>query len=170
MTRTKLLSSPCTRWSLLALCTISSCGADPALDEARAALRAFETGVRSGDRDALRRAVTSRSREFVANLPVRPDAETLEIREARREYGRIFFDVADSSRDAPVAEGTFVIAKEDGTWLVDLIETAAQSARDVVSDGPVTPQFVPTEVPRAELEQAIRQHEAEAREASIQRE
>ncbi|MCA8972211.1 MAG: hypothetical protein KDC95_20655 [Planctomycetes bacterium] len=170
MPRTKLLSSLFPRWSLLALCTIASCGADPAFDEARAALRAFETGVRSGNRDALRRAVTSRSREFVANLPARPEAKPLEIREARREHGRIFFDVADSSRDAPVAEGTFVVAKEGGTWLVDLIETAAQSARDVVSDGPSTPQFVPTEVPRAELEEAVRRHEAEAREATMRRE
>ncbi len=169
MRRLPFLFRPSVLCALTLQLALGACADDPATDLALSSLRSFEAALENADHDALRRSVTTRSREYVTQLPARPKAQPLTIRSARREHSRIYFEVEDLSADAPVREGCFVVAKEDGRWLVDLIDTAAQSARDVVSEGPSTKQFVPAELPRAEVEAAIRRHESEAREASAQR-
>lgn len=146
-----------------------SCAEDPAFAAARTSLLQFQEGLRKGDTALLRRCVTSNSRDLVAGLPKRESQISLEITKLTREYGRIFLDVRDPNPDAPVAKGRFVIAKEDGAWLVDLVETAGQGARDVAT-GPAGPKrFVPAPMTDVQRRAARRAIEASAKKSDQQR-
>lgn len=145
---------------------LASCGEDPAFAAARTCLKQFQQGLRNGDEVLLRRSVTTRSRQFVSKLPQRPEALDLEVREQSRDNSRIYLDVTDPSPNAPVRTGRFVVAKEDGVWLVDLIATAGEGAREVVGEGPARPRFVPKKLSESELRQASRALEASARRKS----
>ena len=138
---------------------LASCSEDPAFAAAKSSLAEFQRGLQQGDRALLRKSVTSRSREYVSKLPRRASKVPLKVLAQKRENSRIYLDVVDESPDAPVQQGCFVIAKENGSWLVDLIATAGQSAREVANKGQAT-RLVRTKVSQEQVEAAARVVEA----------
>lgn len=141
-----------------------SCAEDPAFAAARTSLTEFQEGLRNGDAQALRRCVTSKSRELVGRLPRRSSELALEVTKQTREYGCIYLDVRDPNPDAPVAKGRFVIAKEGGKWLVDLIATAGQGSRQIQTGPANAPKrFLPAPLTAEQRREAARALEASAK-------
>ncbi len=83
----------------------------------------FQTALFSGDRDALRNLVTRESRQVVPELPLAAiaDKQPLQVIGAVRSGYRVHVEVSDPNEGDTSA--WFVVAKERGKWVVDLLET-----------------------------------------------
>ncbi len=110
----------------------------------------FQAALFSGDRDALRNLVTRESRQVVPELPLAAiaDKQPLQVIGALRSGYRVHVEVSDPNEGDTSA--WFVMAKERGKWVVDLVETAGFNHRSVESgDYTLSPrQLSPTEIER----------------------
>jgi len=125
----------------------AACGEDRDLAPARAAFVAFEQALRAGDENACRALLTRDSAVALAEIPwaaVRAK-QPLAVIGARRVGGEFRVDVRDPN--AGGAAGEYVIVREYGRMVVDLIATAALTAEvrenpdsaDVLEPWPLTP-------------------------------
>jgi len=122
-----------------------SCAED--LSEPLAVYQQFQKALLIEDRAALRKLVSESSRKYVESLPRPKPGSRPRVVGARREHSRVYIDVEDDNPKAEIPCGTFVVVKEDGEWLVDLIQTAKQNLEQV--PGPARRnRVIPTEVPR----------------------
>lgn len=122
----------------------AGCG-DAEREAERAAERTFaefQRALFAGDRAALRAGVTEESRPAIDGLPLAELGvrEPLRITGARDACGSWHVGVTDpGDGDAP---GTYVVVRENGKLVVDLIASAALAARDTgvpVVDAPFEP-------------------------------
>ena len=105
--------------------TMTSCSENAEVREALEVFDRFQTAMFQGDRGALRDLVTRESRQVVPYLPLAAVAgkERLQVRRATRSGYRVQVEVSDPNEgDAP---GWFVVCKEGGKWVLDLVETTA---------------------------------------------
>src|SRR5688572_29223850 len=114
----------------------------PKDEEGALAIARFDqwlSALRTGDRDGMRRLTTFESRAYVDALPLgRAGALPPEIAVHQLQRGRAVLRVKDRNPDAVAADGFFVLAREDGEWRVDLMETAGRNAREVDLPGAPT--------------------------------
>ena len=114
------------------------------------AFKRFQTALFSGDQDALRRLVTLESRQVVPDLPLAAvaDKQPLQVIRALRSGYRVHVEVSDPNEGDTSA--WFVMAKERGKWVVDLVETTGFNQITVESgDYTLSPRRLsPTEIER----------------------
>lgn len=129
-------------WSSAALALLAGCGApDPDLTAAAACFQAFQAQLRSGDPAACAALVTADSRPALAELPwARLQREPgLLIRGAERTpTGFLVHTGADDAASQP-----FVVVREHGRFVVDLIATAALYTEVASAPQPRGDTFVP---------------------------
>ena len=103
----------------------TSCSEDAEIRPALEAFERFQTALFQGDRDALGRTVTRESRQVVPHLPLAAVAgkKPLVVLRATRSGYRVHVEVSDPNEGG--ATGWFVVAKESGKWVLDLVETTS---------------------------------------------
>lgn len=134
--------------ALLLPLLVAACGEDRDLAPARAAFVAFEQALRAGDESSCRALMTRDSAVALAEIPwaaIRRK-QPLVVLDARRVGGEFRVDVRDPN--AGDAAGEYVVVREYGRMVVDLIATAALTAEvrenpasaDVLEPWPLTPE------------------------------
>ncbi len=134
-------------------CLLVTVSCDRDKNEVRPALKAFasfQTALFRGDQAALRQLVTRQSRPAVAQLPLgtMADKSPLLVLGAKRSDYRVHVEVSDPNEGG--SRSWFVVAKEDGRWVLDLVETAGLNHISVESgDLELKPrQLSPAEIER----------------------
>lgn len=132
---------------LVPLVGAAACSGDPATDLARAAFVAFEQALRAGDEEACRTLLTRDSTVALDEIPWAAVArkQPLAVLGVRPLAGEFRVDVRDPN--AGGAKGEYVVVREHGRYVVDLLATAALTAEihedpnseDVFEPVPLTP-------------------------------
>jgi len=132
-------------WLLLAL---SACGEDPGPAEARAVFGSFQQALQRRDASACRALLTRESGAALAELPWDRLAtqQPLQVRGARRHGHEFRVEIADPN--AGGATGEFVVVREYGKLVVDLVASAgltaefveAAASKDIVAPRELTAQ------------------------------
>ncbi len=146
---------------LTALLTVlSACSRDDGPDEAARAFSAFQAALQQRDADGCRELLTRESRPVVDELPWdaiggRAPLEVLGAERARDGAQEYYIDVRDPNEaDAP---GRYVVVREYGRLVVDLVASAGLTAHAVeASSGEET--FTPTTLTPADFDR-IRAYE-----------
>lgn len=141
-------------WLLLAL---AGCGEDRGPADASAAFGSFQQALLRGDESACRGLLTRESAPALAEMPwerVRSQ-RPLEVRGARRDGSGFRVAVADPNADGRAGE--FVVVREYGQLVVDLVATAGLTARTVEASGSKE-TFEPRELSPADFDR-VRLHE-----------
>jgi hypothetical protein len=141
-------------WLLLAL---PGCAEDRGPADARAAFGSFQEALQRGDESACRRLLTRESAQALAEMPwehVRSQ-RPLEVRGARREGTAFRVEITDPNTGGRAGE--FVVVREYGNLVVDLVATAGLTARTVEASGS-RQTFEPRELTPADHDR-IRLHE-----------
>lgn len=146
----------------LLLLALGSC--DAGTREPISRFRLWHQALARGDRPALARLMTEKSRAYLDHLPERSSSRhDARILEARREGSRVYLRVRDESPRAEVAEGTFVVVREDGEWRVDLLATAGRNSRETDIPGKAPTRVVPVRLPEWRRRKAAAMFEARYR-------
>ncbi len=135
----------------------AACGKPAAEGHALAAFGAFQSALFAGDVTALRAAVTEESAPAVENLPFAAiqQRQPLVASEAIDLRGSWLIRATDPNQGN--AQADYLVTKERGRFVVDLVATAQLHATErVATDGPRT--FVPREL-TAEDHDEIRRRE-----------
>lgn len=134
-------------------CLLVTVSCDRERSEVRPALQTFESfqnALFSGDQATLRRLVTRQSRPAVPQLPLvsMADKSPLLVLGAKRSDYRVHIEVSDPNEGG--SRSWFVAAKEEGRWVLDLVETASLNHISVESgDLELKPrQLSPAEIER----------------------
>ncbi len=133
----------------------AACGRAPATAAALAAFADFQHALFAQDADAVRALVTAESRPVVAELPWQRLAarRPLVALDATDERGS--FHVAVREADGERGVGTYVVVRENGRMVVDLLASAALCA---VPTATTTSQVVePRELTPADFDELRRQ-------------
>ena len=103
----------------------TSCSENAEVRPALEVFKHFQTALFQGDRDALRHMVTRESKQVVPHLPLAAVAgkKPVQVLRAARSGYRVHIEVSDPNEGG--AHGWFVVAKENGKWVVDLVETTS---------------------------------------------
>ncbi len=113
--------------TLALACTLlaTSCAENAEVRPALEVFKHFQTALFQGDREALRRLVTRESKQVVPHLPLAAVAskKPLQVLRAERSGYRVHIEVSDPNEGG--AHGWFVVAKENGKWVLDLVETTS---------------------------------------------
>ena len=139
---------------------LSGCGDGASANEGRAAdaaFTAFQGALQRGDREACRALLTGESQAALAEMPWDDIAKkapltVLGVDGGGAEYRVRVQDPNDGGRAAE-----FVVVREYGRFVVDLVASAGLTARTVEATGGHE-EFVPRELTPADLDR-IRQHE-----------
>jgi hypothetical protein len=137
----------------LALCG-AACSHD-ATPAARAAFDAFQEALFARDASAARALVTEASAPAVAEMPwdrLR-ERQRLVVEAVVDRRGWFHVDVRDPN--AGGARGTYVVVRENGRMVVDLIATAELHA--TTTDRPAATDFLPRELSPEDYE-TVRRH------------
>lgn len=126
----------------------AACGADGDVAAARAAFVAFEQSLRAGDEGACRALLTRDSAVALAEIPWNAvkAKQPLVVLGARRVGSDFRVDVRDPNANG--ANGEYVVVREYGRLVVDLVASAALTAElrenpdsaDVLEPRPLTPE------------------------------
>lgn len=141
-------------WLLLAL---PACSEDREPARAREVFGAFQDALHRGDESACRALLTVESAAALAGLPwarIR-EQQQLEVLAARRQGHAFRVDVADPNADG--ARGEYVVVRENGRLVVDLVASAGLTAEFVEAAGSKE-EFVPRELTPQDLDR-VRLHE-----------
>jgi hypothetical protein len=145
--------------SLLALPLLaaSACSGDPGPRDAIAAFGSFQRALQRGDENACRELLTMQSARALGEMPWDRVArqQPLVVRGARREGHELRVEVVDPN--AGGRAGEFVVVREHGRLVVDLVATAGLTAETVEAVGS-TDTVVPRELTPADFDR-IRLHE-----------
>lgn len=145
-------------WSLVvAFVGLGACGTDAGPAAARAVFGSFQQALQRGDESACRALLTRESGAALADLPWDRLAQQrpLEVRGARPDGYGFRVEVADPN--AGGAAGEFVVVREHGRLVVDLVASAGLTA-EVVEAAGSREVLEPRELTPADLDR-IRQHE-----------
>ena len=117
---------------------------------ARDVLARYQTALFEADRPALRRLLSSESRDLIERIPLErvEDKQPLEFLEARSNPPEVLVTVADPNDGG--AEKKYVLVKEQGELRVDLLATTAYHSYDrpTVNN---SPRFTSRDLPQEEL-------------------
>ncbi|MBX3462893.1 MAG: hypothetical protein KF830_06965 [Planctomycetes bacterium] len=140
-------------WCLLA----AACGGDASAAAAGQALADFQAALQRGDRQACRDLLTLESQVAVDHLPWHDldRRQPLEVLGAERCAGEFVVHVRDPNDGG--RPSTFVVVREHGRLVVDLVATAGRHAETIEAAGAVD-QFEPRELTPADFDR-IRLHE-----------
>lgn len=123
--------------ALLAACTGGDAeGREPAA--AQAVFSAFQAALRAGDEAAVARLLTDESRAVLPEIPwheVRTRPELRPVGAVRHGY-EWWVSVRDAGAGEDGATSVFVVARENGRLLLDLVATAGHHATVVARPGP----------------------------------
>src|SRR5690606_19881776 len=124
----------------------------------RARFQAFQDAVSSGDRAALYDLVTPESKRAVAHLPLERarGKQQVEVLDVERQHSTFLLRVADPNEAG--RRTTYVMVRQAGSLVVDLLETTAYNSREKWLPGPPT-RLVPAPLGPRELAR-IRAQEA----------
>ncbi len=103
----------------------TACGEPSTVHAAGAVFDRFQDCLFAGDRDGLRDLLSAGSQEFLPHLPLErtQDKQRLEVVGADSHPPQVFLQVRDPNEDG--AERTFVLVREDGRLVVDLMATTS---------------------------------------------
>lgn len=147
---------------LLLAATLAGCSGDRTAARCDAAIRAFESfqqALQQRDEGACRELLTEESRAALEQMPWDRVAarQPLQVLGATQDDWRFHLRVIDPNENG--ARGEFVVVRERGKLVVDLLASAAAAARPVErSGGPVeasaapSEQFEPCELTPADLD------------------
>ncbi len=136
---------------------LGACASDGSADEARMAFGAFESALRRGDAATCRTLVTEESRPAIDGLPWTSvtGKQPLVVKGTEGAGAEFRIHVVDPNDGG--APGEFVVVREYGRFVVDLVATAGLTAQFVEAAGKPD-DFVPRELSPADHDR-IRQHE-----------
>jgi len=139
------------------LCLLPACSEDPDPGAARAVVGRFQDALRRRDESACRALLTNESASALAQMPWERIArqQPLQVQGARRQGRELRVAVADPN--AGGSTGEFVVVREYGHLVVDLVASAGLTAEVVEAAGSKN-EFVPRELTPADLDR-IRLHE-----------
>ncbi len=142
----------------IAASALTGCGPDPdvtACADAARAFAAFQQALQAQDEAACRELLTIESGAALAEIPWAQVAaqRPLEILGAERDRFRFFVRVADPNDDG--RRGEYVVVREHGRLVVDLVASAGRSARAVEADAPAE-RFEPRELTPADYDRIRR--------------
>ena len=151
-------SRRCAVW--LGILLAGACSRDDGAADARAAVDALQAALHGGDRARCRELVTAESAQALPSLPWAElrQRTPLVVLGARPRHAGWFVDVGDPATAA--ARGTFVVVREYGRTVVDLVASAGLTAEEVVGTG-AQEVLEPRELTPADLDR-IRQIELAA--------
>ncbi|MBL8754334.1 MAG: hypothetical protein JNK15_13615 [Planctomycetes bacterium] len=111
-----------------AILVLAGCGHDPGPGNAHAAFASFQQALRQKDEAACRALLTQESAAVLADMPWDRVASqpALEVLGARTEGHEYRVQVADPAAGGKQAE--FVVVREHGKLVVDLVASAALTA------------------------------------------
>lgn len=145
---------------LTSLLLLAGCARDTGPDEAMQAFAAFQHALQQRDAGGCRELLTRESRPVVDELPwdaigARAPLEVVGAARARGNAPEFYVDVLDPNEaDAP---GRYVVVREHGRLVVDLVASAGLTARAVeASSG--DEQFEPAQLTPADFDR-IRAYE-----------
>lgn len=140
-------------------CSVLSagCGADADLGGAARVVADLEAALRAGREPACRRLVTEESAAAIAALPWAALAERQALVVLGAERGPDGLRVAVRDPNDGGRRSEFVVVRENGRLVVDLVATAGLCSEAVEAGAP-REQFVPRELSPADFDR-IRQHE-----------
>lgn len=144
--------------ALLALATLSGCAErDDAPREAIATFERFQRALQDADVGACRELLTVQSAEALAEMPWQDlaEREPLEVVAGRRDRNGFRVEVIDPNQNGE--RGEFVVVREYGKLVVDLVATAGLTAKTVEASHS-REQFTPRAL-TAEDYDRIRKHE-----------
>lgn len=131
-------------WAVFA----AACSDDREPQQARAVFAAFEQALRAGDEDACRELLTRDSAVALAEIPwgAMKQKQPLAVLGARRLGSEFRIDVRDPN--AGGSAGEYIVVREHGRLVVDLVASAALTAEirenpasaDVLEPRPLTPE------------------------------
>lgn len=135
----------------LALALLGACGGDPASARAEAAFAAFQAALQRGDAEAARQLVTLESAPALAdldwaNLRTQPPLEVVGSEPRSAE-----FRLRVRQAGAPQSAGEFVVVREHGRYVVDLVATAGLYT-EIVEATSGREEFVPQELSPRDLD------------------
>ncbi|MFY9343531.1 MAG: hypothetical protein WAT39_13630 [Planctomycetota bacterium] len=135
----------------------AGCAADPEPAAAKEVFASFQQALRQRDEAACRRLLTQESAAVLASMPWDrvQNQPALQVLGARREGNALRVQVRDPAQGN--APGEFVVVREYGQLVVDLIASAALVA-EVHEAANAKDVFEPRELSPADLDR-IRQHE-----------
>ncbi len=144
-------------WLMTLAIGCSACSTDTGPAQAAAAFAAFQTALQSGDETACRRLVTSESAPALDAIDWRAvrQRQPLRVLGSERGAGDFRVKVADPNDNERAAE--FVVVREYGRYVVDLVATAGLHT-EVVEAAGGREEFVPQQLTPRDLER-IRQYE-----------
>jgi hypothetical protein len=134
----------------LAACALSACTERAVIAGARAVFDSYQDALFAGDRDALRRVLSSESREVVDQIPCERarGKQRLRVVDAVFRSPEVILTVVDPNQGD--RETRFVVVKERGELRLDLLASVAYSSEDVARPAG-TPEFEPRELTEQEL-------------------
>lgn len=143
-------------WSWLLL-VLAACGGEDEPTVARTVFDSFQDALHRRDEEACRSLLTRESAAALAELPWDRIARQrpLQVRGSRREGHEFRVEVVDPNRDD--SRGEFVVVREFGRLVVDLVASAGLTAEIVEATGS-RDEVVPRELTPADLDR-IRLHE-----------
>jgi hypothetical protein len=120
------------------LATLISCSKECGTNEAMRTFAAFQAALQQSDQDACRELLTTDSQAALANLPWAEIAKKkpLKVLGAQRQHpdAPVFLvDVSDPNNDD--ARSQFVVVREYGRLVVDLVASAGLTAKVVPASG-----------------------------------
>lgn len=145
----------CLRYLLLP-CLVA-CSHDDGTAAAMRTMNAFQAALQRGDESACRELLTDESKPVLAEMPW----DTVRARKPLQVLGAepvpCGFHVAVADPNLGDARGTYVVAREFGRLVVDLVGTA-ELHTEVVSASVPREDFTPRELTAADFDR-IRQYE-----------
>jgi len=146
--------------TLLLLATLASCSEDRGPTEAMNTFSAFQAALQQRDTESCRKLLTIASQEALADMPWDAVAEKqplLVVGAVRPHRDSPVFRVAIQDPNNDGAEAQFVVVREYGRLVVDLVASAGLTAK-VVEASSSKEQFVPRQLTPKDHER-IRQYE-----------
>tara|TARA_R110002096_G_scaffold46438_2_gene123880 strand:+ start:570 stop:1046 length:477 start_codon:yes stop_codon:yes gene_type:complete len=145
---------------LLLLAALTGCSHDDGSENAMRAFSAFQTALQQKDREACRKLLTVESQAALDSMPWDAVAkkQPLEVLGAARQNRfsqRFRVDVEDPNNDD--AHAQFIVVREYGQLVVDLVASAGLTAKTVEASGS-REQFEPTPLSPKDHER-IREYE-----------
>ena len=146
-----------TTLALLFVAALASCGGDPDLQTAAADCAKFQVALQQGDRAGCRDLLTEQSRVAVDALPWDRIREGQALLVLGAERGQGYFRVRVQDPNEGGRRSEFVVVREYGRMVVDLVATAGLSATVVEAAG-AKDVLEPRTLTDADYER-IRQHQ-----------
>ncbi len=137
--------------AVLGLALLGACGADQASARAEAAFTAFQAALQRGDAEAARQLVTLESAPALADLDWASLRAQPRLEVVGSEQRAAEFRLRVQQAGAPQTAGEFVVVREYGRYVVDLVATAGMYT-EIVEATSGREEFVPQDLSPRDLD------------------